>query len=98
MKAHYFHPEAAGEYAAAADYYFKLQPELGGRFYDEIEGLIETVCRQLDLFRVFDPPARRHFSTVFPYAVIYLDQPDRIWLVAVMSCRKRPGYWKRRLE
>ena len=40
MKPHYFHPEAAEEYAAAADYYFKIEPALGGRFYDEIERLI----------------------------------------------------------
>jgi len=98
LKPHYFHPEAAEEYAAAADYYVKLQPELGGRFYDEIEGLIETVCRQPDLFRIFDSPARRHFSTVFPYAVIYVEQPDRVVIVAVMNCKKRPGYWKHRLE
>jgi hypothetical protein len=98
VKPHYFHPAAAEEYTAAAQYYAKIHPELGGRFYDEIEGLIETVCRQPDLFRIFDPPARRHFSTVFPYAVIYLDQPDRVWVVAVMDCRKRPGYWKQRLD
>ena len=98
MKPHYFHPEAADEYAAAADYYFNIQPGLGGRFYDEIERLIETVCRQPDLFRVFDPPARRYFSTVFPYAVIYIEQADRIWIVAVMNCKQRPGYWKQRLE
>ena len=70
MKPHYFHPAAAEEYAGAAQYYAKIHPELGGRFYDEIESLIETVRRQPDLFRIFDPPARRHFSTVFPYAVI----------------------------
>jgi plasmid stabilization system protein ParE len=92
LKPHYFHPDAADEYAAAADYYFKIQPGLGGRLYDEIERLIETVCRQPGLFRFFDPPARRHFSTVFPYAVIYIDQPGRIWIVAVMNCKKRPGY------
>jgi hypothetical protein len=78
LKPHYFHPEAAEEYAAAADYYFKILPELGGRFYDEIERLIETVRRQPDLFRVFDAPARRHFSSVFPYAVIYVEQADRV--------------------
>lgn len=98
MKPHYFHPEAAEEYAAAAEYYFSIRPELGGQFYDEIERLMETVCRQPDLFRVFDAPARRHFSTVFPYAVIYVEQPDRVWIVAVMNCKQRPGYWKRRLE
>ena len=70
MKPHYFHPEAAEEYAAAANYYFQIQSGLGGRFYAEVERLIEPGCRQPDLFRVFDPPARRHFSTVFPYAMI----------------------------
>ena len=67
MKPHYFHPDAAKEYAAAEDYSFKIQRELGRRFYEEIERLIETGCRQPDLFRVFDAAARRHFSTIFPY-------------------------------
>ncbi len=49
------------------EYCARINPELAGRFYDEIEKLIETVCRQPNLFRVFDPPTRRHFSTVFPY-------------------------------
>jgi len=35
--------EAAEEYAAAANYHFQIEPGLGGRFCDEIEGLIETV-------------------------------------------------------
>jgi len=51
VKPHYFHPAAAEEYAAAAQYYAEIHPELGGRFYDEIERLIETVCRKPDLFR-----------------------------------------------
>ena len=36
MKPHAFHPEAAGEYADAANYYAQIDPELGGRFYDEM--------------------------------------------------------------
>jgi len=98
LKPHFFHPEAAEEYAAAAEYYFQIEPALGERFYDEIERLIETVCRQPDLFRVFDAPARRHFSTVFPCAVIYLEQPDPVWIIAVMNCKQQTGYWKYRLE
>ena len=54
MKPHYFHPDAAKEYAAAADYYFKIQRELGGRFYEEIERLIETGCRLPS-----EPPSNR---------------------------------------
>jgi len=46
---------------------------------------------------MFDSPARRHLSTVFPHLVVYLDQPDRVWIVAVMHGRRQPGYWRERL-
>ena len=97
MKRHTFHPEAEKEYTAAASYYFQINPELAGRFYDEIERLIHEARSQPQRFRVFDPPARRHFSTVFPYAILFLDQPDRILIVAVMHMKRRPGYWRERL-
>ena len=97
MKPHAFHPEAAEEYAEAAAYYARISPALGGRFYDEIERLIEDIRRYPDCFRDFDPPARRHFSDVFPYAVIYMEHPDRVWIVAVMRFKRRPGYLKLRL-
>ena len=98
MKPHGFHPEADEEYAEAAKYYARVSPELGGRFYDEIERLMSDICKQPNRFRRFDPPARRHFSDVFPYAVIYVDKPDRVLILAVMHLKQRPGYWKDRLE
>jgi len=82
LKPYVFHPEAEQEYSEAARYYAHIHAELGGRYSDEIERLILDVSRRPDRFRVFDPPARRHFSDVFPYAVIYLDQPERVWIVA----------------
>jgi hypothetical protein len=97
VKPHSFHPQAAEEYAAAAAYYAAIQLELGGRFYDEVESLIHDIRCDPARFRLFDAPARRHLGSRFPYAVIYLDQPDRIWIVAVMHCKRRPGYWRQRL-
>ena len=46
MKPHAFHPEASQEYTQAAERYAGIAPELGGRFYDEIERLIGQVRRQ----------------------------------------------------
>jgi hypothetical protein len=40
---------------------------------------------------------RRHFSRDFPYAVIFLDKPGHVWIVAVMHMKRRPGYWRARL-
>lgn len=96
MKPHIFHPEAAAEYTAAALHYAGIDLELGGRFFDEIESLIIEVRQAPERFWLFDPPARRHLSTVFPYSLIYLDQPDCIWIVAVMHGHQRPGYWRKR--
>ena len=57
MKPHAFHPEAAEEFTEAALRYARVQPELGGRFYDEIERLIRDIRREPERFRQFDPPA-----------------------------------------
>ena len=97
MKPHLFHPEASQEYTKAAEYYARIAPELGGRFYDEIERLIREVCQEPKRFLCFQPPARRALTREFPYAVVYLEQPERIWIVAVMHAKQRPGYWQHRL-
>jgi toxin ParE1/3/4 len=84
--------------AEAVRYYAAIAPDLGVRFYREMERLIQNVCSHPEHFRKFDPPARRHFSAEFPYAIIYLKQIDRIWIVAVMHMKRAPGYWKMRVK
>ena len=91
------HPEADEEFAAAVSYYSQLSPDLGVRFYREMERLFHEVCADPRRFRRFDPPVRRHFSRVFPFAVIFLDKPDCIWIVAVMHMKRQPGYWRQRV-
>ena len=91
------HPEADAEFAGAVRYYSEVSPELGVRFYREMERLFREVCADPDRFRKFDPPARRHFSRDFPYAVIFLEKPGHLWIVAVMHMKRRPGYWRERL-
>jgi toxin ParE1/3/4 len=98
VKPHSFHPEARAEYAAAAGYYAQASPDVGERFYREIERLIAEVCEHPHAFREFDPPARRHFGLRFHHALIYLDEPERVWIVAVMHFKQQPGYWRERLE
>ncbi len=98
MKPHLFHPEADSEYAAEVLKYGEISPALGGRFYDEIESLIAQIRAHPAMFRAFDPPARRNLSLDFPFAVVYLDEPEHVWIVAVMALRREPGYWKHRLK
>jgi plasmid stabilization system protein ParE len=92
-----FHPEARAEFREAASYYSTVTPELGGRFYDEIARLIGQ-CRETPaMYRIIHPPARRNFSRVFPYGLIFVERPDEIWILAVMHLHREPAYWTHRL-
>jgi hypothetical protein len=92
------HFAADEEFAEAVRYYTEIDPALGLRFYHEMERLIRDVCIHPELFRQFDPPARRHFSPEFPYAVIYIMKSDYVWIVAIMHMKRQPGYWHKRLD
>jgi len=50
MKLPCFNPEAEKEYADAAIYYTEIDPELGGRFYDEMERLIRDIRNNPEQF------------------------------------------------
>lgn len=92
------HPEADEEFAEAVAYYSKISPDLGVRFYREMERLLNEVAADPARFRKFDPPARRHFSNDFPYAIVFVDKPDHIRVIAVMHMKRQPGYWHDRIE
>ena len=91
-------PDADAEFAAAVRYYSEIDSELGIRFYREMERLIREACTSPERFFMFDPPARRHLSAIFPYAVVYIEKPDAVWIVAVMYMKRQPGYWRERLQ
>ncbi len=98
MKPYSLHREALEEFDAAAAHYAKIDPALGQRFYDVIDGLITDACKSPGPFRILRNPARRHFTRDFPYGVVYVERPDDIWILAVMHLHREPGYWQHRLN
>ena len=97
MKPYRFHRQADAEFTAAAQHYAQINPELGQRFYITIHELLDEICDAPTRYRMILPPARRHFRLPFPYAVIYLDRPDYVWVLAVSPFKREPGYWRERL-
>jgi hypothetical protein len=92
-----FHPEANQEYLEALEYYAAVGLELGERFDLEIHHLVTAVSRDPQRFFSFNPPARRALSREFPYSLVYVEEPDLVWIVAVMHAKRRPGYWQKRV-
>jgi hypothetical protein len=97
VKPHGFHREAEAEYLRAAQEYTAVSPELGGRFFDEMERLISEVCRRPGVYRYIRPPVRRHFSMTFPFGILYEEKPEIVRILAVMPLHRDPDYWVHRI-
>jgi hypothetical protein len=97
VKPFVLHADAEAELREAMDRYEQAREGLGGEFREEFEAALR---------RVRDNPAhyadeegtgvRRCPLRRFPFALVYIDPGDEVWIAAVAHHRRRPGYWSRR--
>lgn len=93
-----FHPEALDEYAGAARFYAGVGDRLGMRFVEVVEDAIERIVRHPKAFRFVDEDVRRCLTRTFPYGIMFTVEPDRILILAVAHCSRKPLYWKGRID
>jgi plasmid stabilization system protein ParE len=93
-----FHPEAEQEFIEAAAYYERNVTGLGERFGSEVRYAIERLLEYLELGFPIDADLRRLNLTRFPYFLIYSFTSDLLWVVAVAHARRRPSYWRSRVD
>lgn len=100
-----FEEEAEQEFFEIAHYYDQHEPELRIDFIQEIH----TVTRALKEYPGIGSPylfgTRRVLLRRFPFAVVYKMYPseetedyDKVVIFAIMHFRKKPGYWKTRMQ
>ena len=91
-----FHPEAADEYAAAFLWYDERGAGLAAAFVGEIGRALRLIRETPDRWPRYGARHRRILVRRFPYSLIYLLAPERIWIVAVAHTSRKPGYWRTR--
>ena len=96
MKPLEVHPEAAIELEASARHYDLQQVGLGERFVAAIEFALAGIVDSPLACPVLEQDVRRKLARVFPYAVLYSIESDRLFVLAVMHCHQKPGYWRTR--
>lgn len=97
MRSVEFHPEAQKEFLAAARFYEDQRHGLGLDFTLTIQRTYERVLEFPASGARFGRRLRRALLPKFPYGLLYRVEPDRIYIIAVMHLRRRPGYWLSRL-
>jgi plasmid stabilization system protein ParE len=98
-----FEDEADAEYRLAGQYYEELREHLGLEFFDAVDATIDHILERPRAGSLVprmppDLPVRRRAVTRFPYHVVYLETPSQIRILAIAHDRRKPGYWKNRLQ
>jgi len=92
-----FHPEAEAEFLAAIDYYEGCEPGLGYDFSIEVHSTIGNILSFPKAWPILEDDIRRCLTRRFPYGIVYSQDGDVIFILAVMHLHRDPDYWKDRL-
>ncbi len=92
-----FHHEADEEFQSPIEVYQSESLELGVRFYREVFRTLAHIESHPKAWPRLRGGVRKCLVRDFLYKLLYTIEPERIFVVAVMHARRRPGYWAERI-
>jgi plasmid stabilization system protein ParE len=92
------HPAALEEAQAAAEWYRQRSVPAAEMFLDEIERSVDRIRDFGEQCPPFTFGTRRLLLRRFPFAVVFRALSGRIEIIAFAHARRRPGYWRTRVE
>jgi plasmid stabilization system protein ParE len=94
------HELASAELEAAVRWYEEKRSNLGAEFLDAVTDTVAIVARQPELGTVMEGTSstRRILVHRFPYQVVYHVTSSQITIVAIAHLKRRPNFWKSRLQ
>jgi plasmid stabilization system protein ParE len=93
-----YFPEAIREIEDAFDWYLERSPRAAEAFLHEVDRAIALIATSPQVWPFFEAGTKRYVLTKFPYSLIYREEIDRIRIVAVAHHKRRPLYWRSRLD
>jgi plasmid stabilization system protein ParE len=91
--------EARCDILAAVRFYEERQPGLGERFLRLLDDTVRRVAERPGACGFYDkPPLRSAQVPKFPYRVLFVEDDEAVWIVAVAHLSRKPGWWRHRLE
>ena len=91
-----FHPEAEAEFVQAIEYYEECEVGLGYDFAVEVYSAIERTMAYPKAWPIIEEDIRRSLLIRFPYGILYAEEDEELFIVAVMHLHRDPNYWKHR--
>ena len=93
-----FHPEARLELRAAVRFYRDQSPGLGRALIAELRTPLDRVLEFPESGSPVENGVRRLLFPRFPFALVYRIDAEGVEVIAAMHQRRRPEYWRDRLD
>jgi hypothetical protein len=97
MKLRFFE-EASDEFSEAVKYYNDERPGLGFEFALEIKKSLSRIKKYPDSWPELTTEIRRCIVNRFPFAILFSNIDNIIFVIALMHMKRKPGYWKNRMK
>ena len=91
-------PPAKEELREAKEYYDKQRQGLGDEFLDAIEDAGKRIKQFPRAWSKLSDKVWRCRTNRFPYGLVYCVDGENILVLAVMHLRRKPNYWRSRLN
>jgi len=92
-----FHEAADAELAEAVEYYDERARGLGDRFLSEVKAATKYIERYPQIAPEIENGVRAKVLLSFPYTIMYVVEPQELYIIAVAHQHQRPAYWADRL-
>ena len=91
-----FHPDVASEIKDSYNWYQEKLIGLGEDFINELELAYQTIVEFPKTWPKFQKGFRRYLLPRFPFSVIYRQENNQIYIVAIMHNSRMLGDWLNR--
>lgn len=98
MKPLIIEEEAESEFNSSVAFYEERLAGLGLDFEAAVRDALGRIADAPDRWPMGKQGTRRYIMTRFPFIIHYLDLPDKLWIIAFAHAKRKPGYWKQRLQ
>ena len=84
---------AKADIKQSAKYYEDAVIGLGKVFLEIVEESVESIIQYPKSSIIIKKPYRRYLIERFPFGIIYTEEINSIFIVAVMHLKRKPYYW-----
>ena len=92
------HKEAIAEARAAREWYAVRSVAAAEAFMEELDRVVARIGEYPEGGALYFEGTRRYLMRRFPFSVVYRQKRRTHQVVAVAHSKRRPGYWKSRVE